>query len=164
MTDRGFSIQDLCAIKGVSLNRPKQKDSDSGKFQQGEIHRNFDVSSTRIHVERFIGRVRNWTILNNVWPLNRIDFLTSTWQMLCHTVNIAFPPIGPNEKGTKQLVICDILLKQYLLFAVIYCGILISKFFLSTPCFHFSETHPQDIVSVKNVYDFQIITIMNLHN
>ena len=101
MTDRGFSIQDLCAIKGVSLNRPKQKDSDSGKFQQGEIHRNFDVSSTRIHVERFIGRVRNWTILNNVWPLNRIDFLTSTWQMLCHTVNIAFPPIGPNEKGTK---------------------------------------------------------------
>ena len=46
MTDRGFSIQDLCAIKGVSLNRPKQKDSDSGKFQQGEIHRNFDVSST----------------------------------------------------------------------------------------------------------------------
>ena len=22
MTDRGFSIQDLCAIKGISLNRP----------------------------------------------------------------------------------------------------------------------------------------------
>ena len=101
MTDRGFSIQDLCAIKGVSLNRPKQKDSDSGKFQQGEIHRNFDVSSTRIHVERYIGRVRNCTILNNVWPLNRTDFLTSTRQMLCHTVNIAFPPTGPNEKGTK---------------------------------------------------------------
>ena len=65
MTDRGFSIQDLCAIKGVSLNRPKQKDSDSGKFQQGEIHRNFDVSSTRIHVERYIGRDRNRNILNN---------------------------------------------------------------------------------------------------
>ena len=28
MTDRGFSIQDLCAEKGVSLNRPKQKDQD----------------------------------------------------------------------------------------------------------------------------------------
>ena len=28
MTDRGFSIQDLCAEKGVSLNLPKQKDQD----------------------------------------------------------------------------------------------------------------------------------------
>ena len=102
MTDREFSIQDLCAIKGVSLNRPKQKDSDSGKFQQGEIHRNFDVSSSRIHVERYIGRVRNWNILNNIWPLNRRDFLTSTWQMLCHTVNLVFPPIGPVENNQKN--------------------------------------------------------------
>ena len=28
MSDRGFSIQELCAIKGIALNRPKQKDSD----------------------------------------------------------------------------------------------------------------------------------------
>ena len=97
MSDRGFSIQDLCAIKGVSLNRPKQKDSNSGKFQHGEIHKNFDITSTRIHVERFIGRVRNWRILNNIWPMNRTDLLSSTWQMICHTVNLVFPPIGPNE-------------------------------------------------------------------
>ena len=60
MTDRGFAIQDLCAIKGVSLNQPKQKDSDSSVFQVGEIHRNFVIAATRIHVERYIGRVRNW--------------------------------------------------------------------------------------------------------
>ena len=60
MTDRGFAIQDLCASKGVSLNRPKQKDADSSVFQLGEIHRNFDIAATRIHVERYIGRVRNW--------------------------------------------------------------------------------------------------------
>ena len=98
MSDRGFSIQDLCAIKGVSLNRPKQKDSITGKFTQGEIHKHFDITSTRIHVERFIGRVRNWRILNNIWPMNRIDLLRPTWQVLCHTVNLVCPPIGPTEK------------------------------------------------------------------
>ena len=98
MTDRGFSIQDLCAIKGVSLNRPKQKDTDSNQFSEGEIQINFDIAATRIHVERYIGRVRNWKILNNIWPLNRIDLLNSTWKMLCHTVNLVFPPIGPKVK------------------------------------------------------------------
>ena len=95
MTDRGFSIQDLCVIKGIALNRPKQKEN--SQFTVEQIERNFDIASTRIHVERFIGRVRDWRILNNVWPMNRMDLLSATWQMLCHTVNIALKPIGPKE-------------------------------------------------------------------
>ena len=96
MTDKGFSIQDLCVIKGVTLNRPKQKQGD--QFSEGDVHENFDISSTRIHVERFIGRVRNWRILNNMWPMNGIDLLSSTWNMLCHTVNLVMLPIGPKEE------------------------------------------------------------------
>ena len=97
MTDKGFAIQDLCAIKGVTLNRPKQKQSD--QFSQGDIQQNFNIASTRIHVERFIGRVRNWRILNNIWPMNRIDLLSSTWNMLCHTINLVMLPIGPKEES-----------------------------------------------------------------
>ena len=82
MTDRGFSIQDLCVIHGVSLNRPKQKDS--SQFSEADVKRNFDIAATRIHVERFIGRVRDWKILNTVWPLIKMDLLSSTWQMLGH--------------------------------------------------------------------------------
>ena len=93
MTDRGFSIQDLCAIKGITLNRPKQKEN--AQFTQSEVQQNFDIAATRIHVERYIGRVRDWKILNNVWPLTQMDLLASTWQMLCHTVNLTMPPIGP---------------------------------------------------------------------
>ena len=40
---------------------------------------NFDIAATRIHVERFIGRVRDWGILNSVCPINRMDILSSTW-------------------------------------------------------------------------------------
>lgn len=57
MSDRGFSVQELCSIKGISLNRPKQKEND--QFSEHEVHRNFDIAATRIHVERFIGRVRD---------------------------------------------------------------------------------------------------------
>ena len=98
MSDRGFAIQEICAIKGVTLNRPKQKDAD--QFSQADVKKNFDIAATRIHVERFIGRVRDWSILNNVWPLNRMDIVSSTWQMLCHIVNITMPPIGPKQKST----------------------------------------------------------------
>ena len=88
----------MCAIKGVTLNRPKQKDAD--QFSQADVKKRFDIAATRIHVERFIGRVRDWSILNNVWPLNRMDILSSTWKMLCHIVNITMPPIGPKQKST----------------------------------------------------------------
>ena len=46
--EQGFAIQDLCAEKGVFLNRPKQKDSD--QFTGSEVQRNFDIATTEIHV------------------------------------------------------------------------------------------------------------------
>ena len=95
MADRGFAIQDLCSLKGIYLNHPAQKLSD--QFTQAEVAYNFDIASTRIHVERFIGRVREWSILNAVWPVQQMDLLSSTWQALCHIVNLTMPPIGPRE-------------------------------------------------------------------
>ena len=96
MADRGFSIQDFCASKGLTLNRSKCKERE--QFNEADVAMNFDIAATRIHVERFIGRVRNWAILNDVWPLNRTDILSPTWQVLCHIVNLTMPPIGPNDK------------------------------------------------------------------
>ena len=76
MEAREFGVQDLCALKGIHLNRPAQKMSD--QFTQAEDASNFDIASTRIHVERFIGRVRERSILNAVWPIQRMDLLSST--------------------------------------------------------------------------------------
>jgi hypothetical protein len=95
MADRGFSVQDYCSVKGVYLNRPAQKDNN--QFSQSDVASNFDIASTRIHVERFIGRVRDWSILNSVWPLQRMDLLSSTWQTLCHIINLTMSPIGPKD-------------------------------------------------------------------
>ena len=90
MSDRRFSIQELCIVRGVTFNKPKQKEND--QFAERDAATNFDIAATRIHVERFIGRVCTWGILNSVCPINRIDTLSS-WQTLVHIVNLTIPPL-----------------------------------------------------------------------
>ena len=97
MSDKGFAIQELCAGRGITLNRPKQKDGD--QFEEINVATNFDIAATRIHVERYIGRIRDWGILNEIWPINRMDILCATWQSIAHIVNLTMPPIGPKESS-----------------------------------------------------------------
>ena len=84
ISDHGFSIQELCASRGITLNRPKQKEND--QFMEADVA-----------TKRFIGRVRDWSILNSAWPSSRMDILSSTWQTLAQIFNLANPPIGPKE-------------------------------------------------------------------
>ena len=53
---------------------------------EAEVATNFGIAATRIHIERFIGRVRDWAI-------NRMDILSSTSKL----VNLTSPPVGPKE-------------------------------------------------------------------
>ena len=95
ISDRGFSIQELCASQGITLSRSKQKEND--QFIEVDVATNFNIAATRIHVERFTGRVRDWGILNLAWPNNRMYIVLSTWQTLVHIVNLTNPPIRPKE-------------------------------------------------------------------
>ena len=52
MSECGFSIQDLCVVRGITLNRPKEKRND--EFAERDVTTNF--VATQIHVERFTGR------------------------------------------------------------------------------------------------------------
>ena len=78
-----------------SYHLQKQKEDD--QFAERDIATNFDNAATRIHVERFIGRVHNWGILNPIRPINRVDILSSIWQTPAHIVNLTNLPIGPKE-------------------------------------------------------------------
>ena len=54
MSYREFSIQDLCVVRDITLNRPNEKRND--EFAERDVATNFDIAATGIHVERHTGR------------------------------------------------------------------------------------------------------------
>ena len=67
MADRGFDISDILPA-GVTLNIPPFKCSRPQLTAQ-EVEDTARIASVRIHVERAIGRVKNFHILDGVMPL-----------------------------------------------------------------------------------------------
>ena len=69
MADRGFTICDQLNEVGVELNIPPfldgQKQLTSSKVQEGR-----SIASLRIHIERAIGRIKNFSILKSPLPLS----------------------------------------------------------------------------------------------
>ena len=64
VSDRRFPAQENCVIKEVFLNCSTQESSN--QYCNVEITSNFDIATCRIHVKRFVGSARDWSILNSV--------------------------------------------------------------------------------------------------
>ena len=67
MADRGFTIGDILAIKGIGLNIPPQKNS--AQLTEDDVVLTRRIANLRIHVERAIGRIKTYRILNDI-PIN----------------------------------------------------------------------------------------------
>ena len=86
MADRGFTIADLLDAKGVNLNIPPTKVTVNDQLSETELITTRRIAALRIHVERAIGRVKNFKILNDI-PNNmsRItDQIFFVCSMLCN--------------------------------------------------------------------------------
>ena len=71
LADRGFDIADDLALHGASLAIPPYT---KGKLQlsQREVETSRALSRVRIHVERAIGRVKHYRILQSTLPITLI--------------------------------------------------------------------------------------------
>lgn len=64
MADRGFTIADLLAARGVDLNIPPMKLQP--QLTEDELVETRRIASVRIHVERAIGRLKRYHILTTI--------------------------------------------------------------------------------------------------
>lgn len=71
MADRGFTIKDLLAKKGIQLNIPPFMEGRK-QLTAKDIQRGRGIASLRIHVERLIGRIKHYSILKGTLPISMI--------------------------------------------------------------------------------------------
>lgn len=89
LADRGFTIGDLLS-ENVLLNIPAFLGSRE-QFTPQEIVESRKIGKLRIHVERVIGRIRRYSILNVPFPNTSLAELDKIWMICCLLTNYTYP-------------------------------------------------------------------------
>ena len=90
MADRGFTIADILHEKGIILKIPPMKVTN--QLTDREIVTTRRIAALRIHVERAIGRVKNFRILNDI-PNNMSRIADQIFFVCCMLCNF-LPPLS----------------------------------------------------------------------
>ena len=91
MADKGFQIQDLLAPLGVRLNMPPFL-SGNTQMPESDVILTKKVAHLRIHVERAIGRVKDFRILKDTLPATMWDSINEIVYVCCMLSNFS-PPL-----------------------------------------------------------------------
>lgn len=87
LADRGFTVANEIATKGAILKIPnftRGKSQMTGK----EIDESREIANVRIHVERVIGRMRKFRILQSIIPITQVDLTNNVMVCICGLVNL----------------------------------------------------------------------------
>ena len=93
LADRGFNIQEFLLHKGVKLVIPPFLKAKK-QFSNVGDQRTKQVANARIHVERVIGRLKDFHIMNAELPLEMLDIFDHIVTVTAALVNLQ-PPIVP---------------------------------------------------------------------
>lgn len=94
MADRGFTIRDCLAKHGIDLNLPPFMEGKQ-QLSSSDVEKGRRIASLRIHVERAIGRIKNYQILKGVFPNTMIRLanqIVSVCAWLTNFQPILVPP------------------------------------------------------------------------
>lgn len=92
MADKGFQIQDLLAPLGVRLNIPPFLSSNTQMSADDVLHTR-KIAHLRIHVERAIGRAKQFRILQHVLPASMWDSINEL-VYVCFMLTNFSPPLA----------------------------------------------------------------------
>ena len=90
MADRGFDIEEDLILRGVSLNIPPFM---RGKKQlsENEVVTTRHIASLRIHVERAMGRIKNYHIFDRALPATMTTIADRIFFVCCVLTNFQSP-------------------------------------------------------------------------
>ncbi|KAJ8316468.1 hypothetical protein KUTeg_004805 [Tegillarca granosa] len=89
MADKGFTISDLLKERKCTLNIPPFKTKD--QFSVEEVFNTQEIAKLRIHVERKIGRVKDFHIFDGVMPLSLAPVASKCFKVVCWLTNLDIP-------------------------------------------------------------------------
>lgn len=92
MCDRGFEIKDILPA-GVTLNIPPFK-LNRNQLSAKEVEDTLKIACVRIHVERAIGRIKNYHILDGIMPLSLKHIANQIFTVVSFLTNF-LPPLVP---------------------------------------------------------------------
>ena len=104
MADRGFTIKDQLEAIGAKLNIPPFLDGQQ-QLPPEEVQTGRQIAWLRIHVERVIGRVKNYSILKGTLPLTMSRIANQIVCVCSFLVNfqpVLIPP--PTNQNTESEV------------------------------------------------------------
>ena len=107
MADRGFTIRDQLSTINVGLNIPPFMEG-RARLLSEEVQRGRKIASLRIHIERVIGRIKNYSILKGTLPLtlSRIaNQIVSVCAWLVNFQSVLISPYTEDEEDTDSYLL-----------------------------------------------------------
>ena len=93
--DRGFkTIAPLLLKNNIHYVAPPSKRKDEEQFRKEDAAVTRDVANLRIHVERAIGAMKQWTILDKKFDSQRFDLISPCYEICGSLVNMAHQPFA----------------------------------------------------------------------
>lgn len=100
MADRGFDIKDILP-PGVDLNLPPFKGT-RDQLTAKEVEETAKIASVRIHVERAIGRIKNYHILDGILPVSLSHVADQIFTVCSYLTNFMPPLLEPRRDNTQE--------------------------------------------------------------
>ncbi len=95
MFDKVFNVQDLFLHQQVKCVLPPFVRG-KRQFTHSESYQGKRIARARIHVERVMGRLKEFRLLKNILPLTMIDLCDQIWIIAGAIVNMQPPLIKLN--------------------------------------------------------------------
>ncbi len=127
MADKGFDISYDVLVRGAKLNIPPFVKNHQQLSKKNVIITR-KIASLRIHVERAIGRVKQYRILSNVVPLSLVHSIDSIWGICC-SLSLFHPPLVTDPARLSEKEISEIIACILVLFLInVYVAVTVLKF------------------------------------